>query len=61
MEPWQEEELRQMRQDRRPLPRCVCCAETVVTEKYLDLSAFGLKALACQRCVEGNMQWNMGE
>ena len=60
MEPWVEEEMRQWqvgRQHRR-LPRCVCCGEVVVSERYLDLEAFGLKGVGCERCVEKAMEFN---
>lgn len=47
MEPWQEEALRK----RRGKAHCRCCDEPVDTEQYLDLSPFGLQAVACERCV----------
>ena len=56
MEPWQEEERRQAmaRRSLQLLPRCVCCQEPVVTERYLDLQAFGLAEVACEKCAEEN-------
>lgn len=52
MEPWQQEALR-----RRPVKlRCRCCDEPVNTEQYLDLTPFGLQAVACERCVYHNLK-----
>ena len=53
MEPWQEEDLRQLRLAARRLrlPRCACCDEPVATEVFLDLTPFGLQGVACERCV----------
>ena len=60
MEVWQEEEMRQLRLERQRamLPRCVCCGQPVVSERYLDLEAFGLKGVGCERCVEKAMEYN---
>ena len=33
-------------------PRCVCCEEPILSETYLDLSAFGLNEVVCERCVD---------
>ncbi len=54
MEPWQEEDLRQLRQTARRLrlPRCACCDEPLPSETYLDLAPFGLSGVACEECVE---------
>ncbi len=54
MEAWQEEDLRQLRLAvrRARLPRCACCDENLPTERYLDLAPFGLRAVACENCVE---------
>lgn len=54
MEPWQEEDLRQLRlaARRARLPRCACCDEHIPTERFLDLSPFGLNAVACENCLE---------
>ena len=60
MEPWQEEELRLLRQERLPRPRCVCCGEPLSPE-FLDLTAFGIRGYGCQRCVEGNTKWTPEE
>lgn len=35
-------------------PRCQCCGCPVISETYLDLEPFGLKGVACERCIEGN-------
>lgn len=35
-------------------PCCECCGERILSEKYLDLSPFGLNGVACERCVENN-------
>ena len=60
MEPWVEEEMRQMRleRERDKLPRCVCCNQPVVSERYLELEGFGLKGVGCEGCVEKAMKWN---
>lgn len=60
MEPWQQEELRQLRMARRDSyrPRCQCCGQTVQTELQLDLSPFGLSAVACEGCVRKHMREN---
>ena len=59
MEPWLQEELRQihMAARRARLPRCACCGEPVGTERFLDLRGFGLQALACETCVEENFRY----
>lgn len=56
MEPWEAEEQRQLRWQRRisRLPKCVCCGDPILTEKYLDLTAFGLKDYACEECLDAN-------
>lgn len=54
MEPWQEEELRQVGIARRRRKICVCCEEVIYTERCLDLTAFGGTGLVCERCVERN-------
>lgn len=60
MEPWVEEEMRQwaLEQERSQLPRCVCCGEAVLSERYLELESFGLKGVGCERCVEKAMEYN---
>ena len=57
MEPWLQEEMRQLGYTARRLgrPRCVCCEEHIWSERYLDLAAFGLRGFACERCLEANM------
>lgn len=60
VEPWQEEEMRLLRQERLPRPRCVCCGEPLSPE-FLDLTAFGIRGFGCQRCVEGNTKWTPEE
>ena len=57
MEPWVQEELRQIQlaARRARLPRCACCDEPIPTERFLDLRGFGLRALACETCVEENL------
>jgi hypothetical protein len=35
-------------------PRCERCDTPILSESYLDLSAFGLNGLACERCVNAN-------
>ncbi len=59
MEPWVEEQMRQMglERERDKLPRCVCCGEPVVSERYLDLDSFGLKGVGCEGCVEKAMEY----
>ena len=54
MEPWQEEDLRQLRLAARlqKRPRCACCDERIPTERCLNLAPFGLNAVACENCVE---------
>lgn len=58
--PWQEEEMRQLglERERAKRPRCVCCGEAVMSERYLDLEDFGLKGAGCERCVEKAMEYN---
>lgn len=56
MEPWQEEALRQLQISRLPRPQCVLCEDTIYTEYCLDLKAFGLPGLVCERCVDRNMR-----
>ena len=55
MEPWEEEIAWQWQnaqlQDR--LPRCHCCERPITTERYLELSAFGLNARVCEDCAKG--------
>lgn len=51
MEPWQQEALLQQRYARHPGKLCQCCDAPVETERYLDLSAFGLAGVVCERCV----------
>ena len=59
MEPWVEEEMRQLRLERARgrMMRCVCCGEAVDTERFLNLERFGLKAVGCERCVEKEMEF----
>lgn len=38
-------------------PRCHCCDEHILTETYLDLSDFGIKAYVCEKCVENNTHY----
>ena len=38
-------------------PRCHCCGAHILTETYLDLSDFGIKAYACEKCVENNTHY----
>ena len=59
MEPWMQEELRQIQlaARRARLPRCACCGEPIPTERFLDLSGFGLHALACETCVEDSFRY----
>ena len=35
-------------------PCCECCGEHLTSETYLDLSAFGLNGVACERCIDKN-------
>lgn len=35
-------------------PQCQCCSCPVISETYLALEPFGLKGVACERCIEGN-------
>jgi ribosomal protein L34E len=58
MEPWQQEQLWQLQLERQAQkqPRCHCCEKPIQTDLYLDLSPFGLQALACERCVEEHMR-----
>ena len=49
MKPWQQEALLQAH--RRPRAICRCCNQPVETELWLDLSAFGMDAVGCERCV----------
>lgn len=35
-------------------PRCECCGGHLLSESYLDLAAFGLQGIACERCVDNN-------
>ncbi len=60
MEPWQQEELRQLRYTARKMrmPRCACCGGHIFTEQYLDLAPFGLKGFACESCVEANLGYS---
>lgn len=53
MEPWEEESAwqRQWEQLRQRLIRCYCCEKPITTERYLDLSAFGLNARLCEDCA----------
>jgi hypothetical protein len=55
MKPWQQELLYRAQQEKLPRITCQCCGEAVATELYLDLEPFGLRAAACERCVERNM------
>ena len=57
VEPWQQEQLWQLQLENKALhrPRCHCCDKPIKTELCLDLSPFGLQALACESCVENNM------
>ena len=59
MEPWLQEELRQIHlaARRARLPRCACCGEPIPTERFLDLRPFGLGAVACETCVEENFSY----
>lgn len=43
---------------RMRMPRCLCCNEHIWTEKYLDLSAFGLNGYACEECVKHNQGYS---
>lgn len=56
MEPWMWDAAHQSAWERRKkrLPQCVCCGDPLWTEKYLDLSAFGLEGYACEACMEEN-------
>ena len=54
MEPWQQELLYRARAEQLPRLMCQCCGEAVETELYLDLEPFGIRAVACERCVERN-------
>ena len=56
MEPWQEEDLRQLRMDRRKaaLPRCHCCEKPIESGQFLDLEPFGIGSVVCEACVEEN-------
>lgn len=40
---------------RRPL--CAGCGCRIVSETCLDLSPFGLKDYACERCIQNNTQY----
>lgn len=57
MEPWEQEQLRQLQftARRMKMPRCQCCDGRIWTERYLELAPFGLQGYACARCVEANM------
>lgn len=33
-------------------PKCVKCEKPILSEKYLDLSDFGLDGFVCERCVD---------
>ena len=57
MEAWQQEEMRRQKFDRwrQRLPRCQGCGAAIETERCLDLTVFGLVAMACENCVEENM------
>ena len=35
-------------------PECACCGEHLTSETYLDLSAFGLNGVVCERCIDKN-------
>lgn len=35
-------------------PCCECCGEHILTERYLDLSPFGINGVVCERCVDRN-------
>lgn len=51
MEPWQQEALHRQRLEARPRPLCRCCGLPVNTEQYLELEPFGIRAVACEECV----------
>ncbi|MBR4864722.1 MAG: hypothetical protein IKU07_09105 [Oscillospiraceae bacterium] len=55
MEPWEEELAwqRQGEQLRQRRPRCHSCERPITTERYLELSAFGLDARVCEDCARG--------
>lgn len=55
MEPWQEEELRQRRWTRHGRRECIHCREIIYTERCLDMGAFGIPGLLCERCLDRNM------
>ena len=56
MEPWLWDAQYQTawEQRKKRLPRCDCCGDPIWTEKYLDLSAFGLEGYACEACLDEN-------
>ena len=51
MEPWQQEALHRLQLERKPRPLCRCCGEPIETELCLDLEPFGIRAVACEDCV----------
>ena len=59
MEPWQEEDLRQLRLAARRvrLPRCVCCDEHLPTERFLPLADFGFFGVVCENCVRDHWEY----
>lgn len=59
MEPWQQEVLHQLQIDRRreERPRCYCCEEPILSERFLDLDAMGIEAKVCEECVAENMRF----
>lgn len=38
-------------------PCCQRCGQHILSEKYLDLSPFGINGVACERCVDRNMEY----
>lgn len=52
MEPWQQEELRQLAYTARMLrrPLCQCCGRRIWTDTYLKLDGI----CYCQQCVDDN-------
>lgn len=39
-------------------PRCILCELPITTEKYLDLTDFGINGLSCERCMERSSHWS---
>ena len=54
MEPWQQEALRELLLSKRLRPTCRCCGQPIDSDRYLDLEDFGIRAAACEDCVDRN-------